>query len=228
MPKWAVLQRLTVILWGLIKGDGQSGGTQGSGFRNTSEFNLNMFHHDVILSESSLQMKCSLLPGFHGSTTMFRWKWKSPLLLYAAPWNPLFQAIICVLGPVFPWKKRCDSDSPIGPEPFPFCNLHPFFTFVPSIGSAYVWFVASFWVICSAFPTHNFGGSISHRAHVGTDELPFLLFGNDIPCFPRLLCVSVGVISIPAMAAHSNNKAYAGLSGITIVNRLAFIITIVE
>lgn len=55
------------------------------------------------------------------------------------------------------------------------------------------------------FPTHNFGGSISHGARVGTDELPFLLFGNDIPCFPRLLGVSAGVISIPAMAAHSNN-----------------------
>lgn len=111
---------------------------------------------------------------------------------------------------------------------FPFCNLRPCFTFVPSIGSAYGWFVASFWVICSAFPTHNFGGSISHGARVGTDELPFLLFGNDIPCFPRLLWVSAGVISIPAMAAHSDNKAYAGFSGITIVNRLAFIITAAE
>lgn len=124
----------------------------------------------------------------------------------------LFQAVICVLGPAFPWKKRRDSDSPIGPEAaFPFCNLRLFFTFVPSIGSAYVWFVASFWVICSAFPTHNFGGSISHGACVGTDDLPFLLFGNNIPCFPLLLWVSAGFISVPAMAVHSDNKAYAGL-----------------
>lgn len=155
-------------------------------------------------------MKCSLLPGFHGSTTMFRWVLKSLLVLYTAPWNSLFQAVICVLGPAFPWKKHRDSDSPIGPEAsFPFCNLCPFFTFVPSIGGAYVWFVASFWVICSALPTHNFGGSIFHGARVGTDDLPFLLF--DIPCFPSLLWVSAGVISVPAMAAHSDNKAYAGL-----------------
>lgn len=92
----------------------------------------------------------SLVLWFHNNVPLGL---KSPLALYTAPWNPLFQAIIFVLGPVFPWKKRCDSDSPIGPEaPFPFCNLRPFFTFVPSIGSAYVWFVTSFWVICAAFP----------------------------------------------------------------------------
>lgn len=153
---------------------------------------------------------------------MFCWELKSPLALYTAPRNYLFQALICVLGPVFPWKKHCDSDSPIGPEaPFPFCNLRPFFTVFPSIGSAYVWFVAFFKVICSAFPTHNLCGGFSHGARVRTDELPFLLFGNDVPCFLQLLWVSADVKSIPAMAAHSDNKAYAGFSGINIVNWLA-------
>lgn len=91
---------------------------------------------------------------------MFCWELKSPFVLCTSLQNALFQTIICVWGVVFPWKKRCDSESPIGPEaPFPFCNLLPFFTFVSSIGSTFVWFVASFWVICSAFPTHNFSVS---------------------------------------------------------------------
>lgn len=56
----------------------------------------------------------------------------------------------------------------------------------------------------------------------------FCSLENDIPCFPRLLWASASVISIPPMAAHSDNKDYAGFSGITIVNRLAFIITVTE
>lgn len=134
MPKWAVLQRLSVILWGLIKGDGQSGGTQGSGLKNTGEFNLNMFHHHVILLRVLFAdeiLSASQVSWFHNNA---RGELLSPLALYAAPWNPPFQALICVLGPVFPWKKCCDSDSPIGPQSFQFCrNLHPFFTFLPSL-----------------------------------------------------------------------------------------------
>lgn len=177
-------------------------------------------------------MKCSLLPGFHGSTTMFRWELKSLLVLYTAPWNPLFQAVICVLGACISMKEAAATLTHLLDQRrrFHSCNLRPFFTFVPSIGAAYVWFVASFWVICSAFSPPTTSVAAFPTEPVSEAMIcRFLLFGNDIPCFPPLLWVSAGVIYPFLQWQHTLiTKLTRGFSGITIVNRLAFISTVAE
>lgn len=148
MPKWAVLQRLSVIFWGLIKGAGQSGGTQRGGFKNMSEFNLNIFHYDVILYGHLCRWNVLCFPGFMVPQQRSAGI-KVPACVIHSSLKPPFPSYNLCFGACISVKEALR----LWPEaPFPFCNLRPFFTFVPSIGSAYVWFVTSFWVICAAFP----------------------------------------------------------------------------